>query len=207
VLILGMFILFLSKSPYLTILIYSVSFSLYLIQKNIIYTISTSTPSNSLVFHYASNVGALSPSSTTSLHISKAETILNKSCGWKALTGTTNFGTIASSSSPEMKLAFDIFVDRICGFVGSYYVSLGGQVDALVFAGGIGEKSAELRKRVVELCGCLGFVLDEGKNREKIGEAVVDVGKEGARHRVLVCQTDEQFEMARGCAADEELFA
>jgi acetate kinase len=162
---------------------------------------------DSLVFHYASNVGALSPSSTSSLHISKAETILNKSSGWKALTGTTNFRIIASSDAPEMKLAFDIFVDRICGFVGSYYVTLGGQVDALVFAGGIGEKSAELRKRVVGACACLGFEIDEERNGRKIEDVVQDVGKEGAWHRVLVCQTDEQFEMARGCAADEELFA
>ncbi len=164
-------------------------------------------PSHSLVFHYASNVGALSPSSTASLHISVAETILNKSSGWKALTGTTNFGTIATSSSPEMKLAFDIFVDRICGFVGSYYVTLGGQVDALVFSGGIGEKSAELRRRVVGNCGCLGFAVDEGRNGGRQEGVVADVGRDGSRHRVLVCQTDEQFEMARGCAADKELFA
>jgi acetate kinase len=106
-----------------------------------------------------------------------------------------------------MRLAFDIFVDRICGFVGSYYVTLGGKVDALVFAGGIGERSAELRKRVVGTCGCLGFGIDEGKNGRKVEDVVQEMGAEGARHRVLVCQTDEQFEMARGCTADEELFA
>jgi acetate kinase len=106
-----------------------------------------------------------------------------------------------------MTLAFDIFVDRICGFVGSYYVALGGKVDALVFAGGIGEKSAKLRKRVVDGCGCLGFGVDEGKNGRRIEDVVQDVGAGDARHGVLVCQTDEQFEMARGCAADEELFA
>lgn len=76
-----------------------------------------------------------------------------------------------------------------------------------MFAGGIGEKSAELRKRVVGACRCLGFEVDEGKNGRKIEDVVQDVGAEAARHRVLVCQTDEQFEMARGCAADEELFA
>jgi acetate kinase len=101
-----------------------------------------------------------------------------------------------------MKLAFDIFVDRICGFVGSYYVTLGGKVDALVFAGGIGEKSAELRERVVRNCACLGFGVDAEKNGRKIEGKVQDVGKEGAKHKVLVCQTDEQYEMARGCAAD-----
>ncbi|KAI1751876.1 acetate kinase [Xylaria castorea] len=100
----------------------------------------------SLVFHYTSEIDQLSPSSTEDLHISRAEEILNKECGWKALTGTTNFGTIVSSAkgtTPDArcKLALDLFIDRICGYVGAYYVALGGRVDALVFAGSIGEKS------------------------------------------------------------------
>jgi acetate kinase len=160
----------------------------------------------SLVFHYAANVGKLSPSSTESLHISRAEEILNKESGWRSLTGTTNFGTIASSDEPKMKLAFDIVVDRISHYVGSYYVSLGGQVDALVFAGGIGEKSDFLRKRVTENAACLGFEVDPELNGKEIKDVVQDVGKMAARHRTLVCQTDEQFEMARDCVVSEKLF-
>jgi acetate kinase len=159
-----------------------------------------------LVFHYATNVGKLSPSSTESLHISRAEEILNKESGWKSLTGTTNFGTIASSNDPKMKLAFDIFVDRILGYVGGYYVSLHGKVDALVFAGGIGEKSDLLRRTVTDEASCLGFEIDEELNGKSIKDVVQDVGKKGAKHRTLVCQTNEQFEMARYCAVDEELF-
>lgn len=161
----------------------------------------------SLVFHYASDVGRLSPASTKELHISRAEEILNKESGWKALTGTTNFGTIATSSEPTHRLAFDLFVDRVCGFVGSYYVSLGGRVDALVFAGGIGEKSERLRAAVVEQCGCLGFEVDEAENGKKVQDDVVrDVGREGARHAVLVCRTDEQFEMARAVTRDDKIW-
>ncbi|KAK0754100.1 Acetokinase family-domain-containing protein [Schizothecium vesticola] len=163
----------------------------------------------SLVFHYVANAGRLSSSSTKDLHISRAEEILNKDAGWKALTGTTDFGDIiaSSSSSPEKKLAFDLVVDRICGFVGSYYVSLHGQVDALVFAGGIGEKGAELRAAVVGHLACLGFKLDEGKNEAEGKEAVVrDISGEEVRHRVLVCQTDEQMEMAKTCAEEEEFW-
>lgn len=79
-------------------------------------------------------------------------------------------------------------------------------MDALVFAGGIGEKSKELRERVTSQCNCLGFEIDGEKNGKAIEDVVQDVGKEGARHKVLVCQTDEQFEMARGTAASKELF-
>lgn len=160
----------------------------------------------SLVFHYASDVGKLSPSSTKELHISRAEEILNKESGWKALTGTTNFGAIASSEEPAMRLAFDLFVDRICGFIGSYYVTLHGQVDALVFAGGIGEKSGRLREAVVEQISCLGFGIDDKANARELDRTIEDISAEGAKHRVLVCKTDEQFEMARACVEDEKLW-
>lgn len=146
----------------------------------------------SLVFHYTSDASALSPNSTKDLHISTAEEILNKQSGWKALTGTTDFSKIADPNAPDThKLAFNIFVDRIVGYVGSYYVKLGGKVDALVFAGGIGEKSAYLRQVVIEKVSCLGFTLDDDKNnRAGDGGNVVDIGaSEGVR--TLVCQTDE----------------
>lgn len=136
------------------------------------------------------------------MHISTAEEILNRNSGWKALTGTTDFGAIAASDAPECKLAFNIFVDRVLSFVGSYYVKLEGRVDALVFAGGIGEKGASLRSAIVEKCRCLGFEIDEARNGRKMEEVVVDIGWEG-KGRVLVCKTDEQFEMARECALEE----
>ena len=159
-----------------------------------------------MVFHYASDVGKLSPASTKDLHISRADEILNKQSGWKALTGTTNFGIIAESDDQQHKLAFDIFVDRVCGLIGSYYVSLGGDVDALVFAGGIGERSAKLRRNVVQRVSCLGFALDDGSNGREVCDVVQDVGSDRAKHRTLVCLTDEQFEMARTCAEAEALW-
>ncbi|OOF99767.1 hypothetical protein ASPCADRAFT_503728 [Aspergillus carbonarius ITEM 5010] len=158
----------------------------------------------SLVFHYTSEAGKLSPASTKEMHISTAEEILNKKSGWKALTGTTDFAQIAVENPPTQnhKLAFDIVVDRIAGYIGNYFVKLDGHVDALVFAGGIGEKSALLRKAVTEKCRCLGFVVETEKNEKGAGdgETVVDISRgESKGPKVLICQTDEQFEMAYGC--------
>lgn len=153
----------------------------------------------SLVFHYASNVGKLAPSSTKDLHISKAEQIMNKESGWKSLTGTTDFGEIAKCDSPEKQLAFDIMVDRITQYIGSYYVSLEGKCDALVFAGGIGEKAVSLRKAVTAKVRCLGFELDEEKNNIEIKDTVQAIGKVGKVPAVFVVQTDEQYEMALSC--------
>lgn len=145
----------------------------------------------SLVFHYTSDASSLSPASTKDLHISTAEEILNKQSGWKALTGTTDFSKIAVPDAPEThKLALNIFVDRIVGYIGNYYVKLEGKMDAVVFAGGIGERSAYLRQLVVEKCACLGFTLDEEKNNQVNGD-VVDIGLSDAKIRTLVCATDE----------------
>ncbi|KAL4953822.1 acetate kinase [Aspergillus filifer] len=163
----------------------------------------------SLVFHYTSEAGKLSPASTKELHISTAEEILNKKSGWKVLTGTTDFAQIGVEDPPSEnhKLAFDILVDRIVGYIGNYFVKLGGEVDGLVFAGGIGEKSDLLRKVVTEKVGCLGFKLDGGLNEKGPGEETVKEISEGGcgndEKRVFICQTDEQFEMAYGCVQNQ----
>ena len=137
-------------------------------------------------------------------YVVQAEEVLNKKSGWKALTGTTDFGKISSSSEPESRLAFDLLVDRIVGFIGSHYVRLEGCVDALVFAGGIGEKGTLLRERVLEKCQCLGFELDKDMNETSVDDIIHDIGAAGARHQTLVCQTDEQVCQIGDENADEE---
>ncbi|KAK4502907.1 hypothetical protein PRZ48_006334 [Zasmidium cellare] len=161
----------------------------------------------SLIFHFTHDAGKLSPSSTKDMSITQAEDILNKKSGWQVLTGTTDFGVISSKAEQgdeKCKLAFDILVDRLLGFVGSYYLKLGGEVDALVFAGGIGEKGASLRRAIVEKARCLGFELNDGKNEKPSDDVVVSIGKEGSKHGILVCSTDEQVEMATQCARDAD---
>lgn len=144
-----------------------------------------------LIFHYTSEASKLSPSSTKDLHISTAEEILNKQSGWKAVAGTSNFAEIAiSDPSPEQQLALEIFIDRVVGYVGSYYVKLGGKVDALVFAGGIGEKSALLRKLVTQKVACLGFSIDDKANESAKDASVSTIGEQG-HTKTLVCLTDE----------------
>jgi acetate kinase len=131
---------------------------------------------------------------------------LNKESGWQALAGTTDFGVISSSADGE--LAFALFADRVAAFVGAYFVALQGEVDALVFAGGIGEKGARLRGAVARQAACLGFAVDDAANERagKKEDVVVDVSAAGAARRVLVCRTDEQWEMARECAEDADLW-
>lgn len=147
----------------------------------------------SLIFHYTSEASKIAASGP--IHISRAEDILNRRSGWKALTGTADFAQIAADDAPAAhRLAFDMFVDRVVGYLGSYFVKLEGRLDALVFAGGIGEKSARLRRAVVDRCRCLGFGVDAVQNDRGLlpDERVVDISARTARFRTLVCQTDEE---------------
>ncbi|KAL1670008.1 Acetokinase family-domain-containing protein [Schizophyllum commune] len=165
----------------------------------------------SLIFHYTNKAGRIThePSAAVDLRVTQAEDILNTKSGWKALCGTTDFGEVTQKAlegremSPEL-LAFSIFVDRIQGYLGSYFLKLQGNVDAVVFSGGIGEKSLELRKVLCDRIACLGFgpVSDEkNANVDEKEGAVVDIGEEETgKRRLLVCRTDEQLEMARQCA-------
>lgn len=150
----------------------------------------------SLIFHYTSTASRLSSSLTEKLHITEAEDILNKKSGWKALTGTTDFGVVtkkAGQGDETAKLAVDILVDRVVGYIGSYWVKMGGKVDAIVFAGGIGEKGKEFREEVCDQVECLGVEMDKRKN-EGVNESddeVIDISA-GSRVKTLVVKTDEQ---------------
>ncbi|KAH9481510.1 putative acetate kinase [Psilocybe cubensis] len=177
----------------------------------------------SLIFHYTNKAGRITHDPNMAIHIgvTKAEDILNRKSGWKAITGTTDFGVITSKADLEnhdpdvslrnpYRLAYDIFLDRILHFVGSYHLKLGGEVDAIVFAGGIGEKSVQLRSMVGERLQCLGYPQIDAERNESVGkvdevvvEISVDKGQTSNRQKhILVCHTDEQLEMARECALD-----
>lgn len=98
-------------------------------------------------------------------------------------------------------------LDRVLHYVGAYHLSLRGKVDALVFAGGIGERSQELRSAIGEAVSSLGYTaIDEHVNQEleHFEGTVVDIGKDDGGKRMLVCRTDEQFEMARVCSLSDE---
>ena len=137
---------------------------------------------------------------------------MNRKAGWKVLTGTTDFGVITSKAEldnpdPDIhlhnpnRLAFDIFLDRVLDYVGSYHLKLHGEVDAIVFSGGVGEKGLDLRKLIGQRAECLGYrrISPElNKKGGKTDDAVFDISESrqeqpGARaKRLLVCKTDEQ---------------
>jgi acetate kinase len=92
------------------------------------------------------------------------------------------------------KLAFDIFVHRLRSSIGAMIATLGG-IDILVFTGGIGENSAEVRAAACANSGYLGVDLDPELNSQ--GAADVDVASRRSSARVLVLRAQEDWAMAR----------
>jgi acetate kinase len=91
--------------------------------------------------------------------------------------------------------AVELFCYRAKTGIGAMAAALGG-LDTLVFAGGIGENSAEARRRICEGLEFLGIVLDESRN--SAGAPLISTGD--GRVAVRVIRTDEESMIARAAA-------
>lgn len=83
--------------------------------------------------------------------------------GISALSGDVRELLAASARNQHAREAIEVFSYGVRKFVGAYAAALGG-LDALVFTGGIGEHSAEIRDAVCKDLGFLGIELDAGLN-------------------------------------------
>ena len=98
------------------------------------------------------------------LSVKEVETVLYKQSGLLGISGISNdMRDLLGSRSPWARLAVDYFVYRATKEIGSLAAVLGG-IDGLVFTGGIGENSAEIRARLCEACAWLGVELDADAN-------------------------------------------
>ncbi len=127
------------------------------------------------------------------------DTTLNKASGLKGIAGSGDMREVLreiKEGNPRAKLAFDMFVYRLCYYIGAMLAALGG-LDALVFAGGIGENSAEVRAAVVESFAFLGLKLDEQKNAQSPADQ--DISAAGSAVPVLIVRTQEDWAIAQDC--------
>ena len=70
--------------------------------------------------------------------------------------------------------------------------SMGG-LDALVFTGGVGERSPEVRTRTVAGLGFLGASLDEGCNQSATTDAQIGAERASVRTLVLASREDSRL--------------
>src|ERR671926_744064 len=135
------------------------------------------------------------------LSAQEVDSVLNKQSGLIGISGLTNdmrelLDEAHESGDRRARLAVEIFCYRVRKYVGAYLAAMGG-ADALVFTGGIGEKSAEVRARVCDGLGWLGVELDPAANAATVARREGLVSAAGSRLSVYVIPTDEELLIAR----------
>jgi acetate kinase len=101
---------------------------------------------------------------TLGMSAGEVETLLYKKSGLLGISGLSNdMRDLLGRDEPEARLAVDYFVYRAAKEIGALAAVLGG-IDGLVFTAGIGEKSAEIRRRICEASAWLGVELDTEAN-------------------------------------------
>jgi acetate kinase len=105
---------------------------------------------------------------------------------------------LADSGNPAARLAIDVFCQRVRKYVGAYLAVLG-RADGIVFGGGIGENSPEIRARCLSGLEPLGIVLDEEANRATVGRDG-RISPIRSTIEVDVAVADEAGEIAREAA-------
>lgn len=129
------------------------------------------------------------------LTVGEANTLLNKHSGLIGISGESSdmreILTAVKDNQQRAKWAFEIFCYRIKKYVGAYAAAMGG-LDALVFTGGIGENSKEIREEVSKEMEFLGINLDDlrNENNDEI------ISKENSKVSVMRIPTNEELVIA-----------
>jgi acetate kinase len=123
--------------------------------------------------------------------------VLEHRSGLLGLAGSADMHEIVERASAGVSpavLALDVYTHRLRAGIAAMAAALGG-LDALVFTGGVGEHSSEVRTRTATGLAFLGVSLDDARNSET--QADGEIGADGAAVRTLVVTAREDLEIAR----------
>lgn len=131
----------------------------------------------------------------------EAETLLNKQSGLLGISGLTNdmrelLDEAHENDDRRARLAIGIFCYRARKYIGAYLAAMGG-ADAVIFTGGIGENSAEIRASICEGLEWMGLELDAERNAAHTGGREGLISSDHARLAAYVIPTDEELLIAR----------
>ena len=113
------------------------------------------------------------------------EDLIYRKSGLLGVSGiSSDMRTLLASDDPAAAEAIDLFIYRIVREIGSLAAAMEG-LDGLVFTGGIGERSADVRAAVSKGCGWLGVEIE--RNRRRRGRAK-DRASRAARSRSGSCR-------------------
>jgi acetate kinase len=131
------------------------------------------------------------------LEVAEMSAALEHEGGLLALAGTADMREVltrADGGDDEARVALGVYLHRLRAGVAAMVAALDG-LDALVFTGGVGERSAPVREAAADGLGFLGVALDAARNDAPDGDA--DVSADGAAVRTLVVPAREDLEIAR----------
>jgi acetate kinase len=134
------------------------------------------------------------------LSIHEVETLLNTQSGLLGISGLTNDMKVLEEELKEhddrrVRLAIEVFCYRARKYIGAFLASMGG-ADAVVFTGGIGENSAEVRSRICTGLEWAGLTIDPAQNGQMAGREG-RISTEGSSLKAWVIPTNEELLIAR----------
>lgn len=132
------------------------------------------------------------------------ETMLNKQSGLIGISGMTNdmrelLAEAHENNDRRARLAIEIFCYRARKYIGAYLAAMNG-ADAIVFTGGIGENSSEVRASICDGLQWLGVELDAERNSAITSGLEGVISRDSSRLAVYVIPTNEELLIARDTA-------
>ena len=131
---------------------------------------------------------------------SEVDTLLNTQSGLLGISGLTNDmrelqAELKEHEDRRVRLAIAIFCYRARKYIGAYLACMGG-ADAVVFTGGIGENSPDIRAQICEGMEWAGLKLDPSGNQETVAREG-KISAEGSSLLAYAIPTDEELLIAR----------
>jgi acetate kinase len=135
------------------------------------------------------------------LSSSEVESLLNKQSGLLGISGLTDdmrelLAEAHEHDDRRARLAIEIFCYRARKYIGSYLAAMNG-AEAIVFTGGIGENSAEIRARICDDLTSLGVEVDAELNAANGADRNGQINSDSSRVAVFVIPTNEELLIAR----------
>jgi acetate kinase len=128
---------------------------------------------------------------------------LEHESGLLGLAGSADMRVVlarATAGDERAKLGLDVYIHRLSGGIAAMAAAMGG-LDTLVFTGGVGEGSSEIRARTSAALDFLGVAVNARLNAAADSHADSEITDSPARVRVFVARAREDLEIARQARA------
>ena len=124
--------------------------------------------------------------------------MMNKKSGVYGMTGLSSdmrdIDDAYDAGNQKAIVARDLYYNRVKKFVGEYAAEMGG-VDLVVFTGGVGENSADLRRYVCRNMEFMGIKLNDSVNDVTRGTNTI-ISTDDSKVKVAVIATNEELVIA-----------